>query len=47
MPLVVPFFNRRSPALFGIPFFYWWQVFCAVLTATLMAIVYAGTRDRV
>ncbi len=29
----VPFYNRIEPALFGIPFFYWWQIFGIFLTA--------------
>ena len=34
-----PFYNKIEPSLFGIPFFYWfqlaWILVCAVLTATV------------
>ena len=33
--LWVPFYNRIEPQLFGIPFFYWWQIFGIVLTVAL------------
>ena len=31
----VPFFNRAAPALFGFPFFYWYQL-AVVLAASLL-----------
>jgi hypothetical protein len=36
----VPFYNRIAPTLFGIPFFYWWQVFGIFLTALCILPVY-------
>jgi hypothetical protein len=36
----VPFYNRLEPELFGIPFFYWWQILWVVLTAACTALVY-------
>lgn len=38
--LWVPFFNRADPALFGIPFFYWYQLLWIVLCAVIIGIVY-------
>jgi hypothetical protein len=35
-----PFYNFREPALFGIPFFYWFQLLWTIITAILTAIVY-------
>ena len=28
MPLLVPLYNRIEPRLFGLPFFYWYQLAC-------------------
>ncbi len=36
----VPFYNRSEPALFGIPFFYWWQIFGIFLTVGSILPVY-------
>ncbi|WP_052945160.1 DUF3311 domain-containing protein, partial [Acidisphaera rubrifaciens] len=36
----VPFFNRIEPALFGIPFFYWYQLAWILLCAVVVGIVY-------
>ena len=38
--LWIPFYNRELPALFGFPFFYWYQLLWVPLTATLIWIVY-------
>ncbi len=32
-------YNRDQPELAGIPFFYWFQIFCIILTATLTGIL--------
>jgi len=40
----VPFYNRIEPSLFGIPFFYWWQVFGIFLTAACIYPVYLYQR---
>ena len=37
-----PFYNRVEPELFGIPFFYWYQLSWIVIGALLLAFVYAG-----
>jgi len=40
-----PFYNAVEPSLNGIPFFYWYQMFCVVIGAVLTAIVYFATND--
>jgi hypothetical protein len=35
-----PFYNMSDPPLFGIPFFYWYQMLWIILTALLTMIVY-------
>jgi Protein of unknown function (DUF3311) len=35
-----PFYNMTDPPLFGIPFFYWYQMLWIILTALLTMIVY-------
>ncbi len=37
--LWVPFYNSVEP-MFGVPFFYWYQLFPIILGALLIAIVY-------
>jgi hypothetical protein len=45
--LWLPFYNRLEPALFGIPFFYWYQLFLILAGAALVMIVYLSeTRFR-
>ena len=34
------FYARQTPALFGFPFFYWYQFAWVVLTSVLLGIVY-------
>jgi hypothetical protein len=36
----VPFFNRAEPALFGFPFFYWYQLAVVPVASLLIYIVY-------
>lgn len=38
--LWVPFYNRTDPMLFGIPFFYWYQLIWILLTAVIISAVY-------
>ena len=38
--LWVPLYNRAEPALFGVPFFYWFQVTWIVVTAIVTVIAY-------
>ena len=44
--LVYPgFYARLTPALFGFPFFYWYQFAVVVATALLTGVVYWLTRN--
>ncbi len=38
--LWLPFYNHEGPALFGFPFFYWYQLLWVPVTAVLIWIVY-------
>jgi hypothetical protein len=42
----VPFYDRIDPRLFGIPFFYWWQMVWIVLTALCIVPVYRHQEKR-
>jgi len=42
--LWVPFYNSIQPALFGFPFFYWYQFLWVPITSLLIYIVYLKTR---
>jgi hypothetical protein len=42
--LLVPVYNTDSPRLFGLPFFYWYQLLWVLISAVLTAIVYLKTR---
>jgi hypothetical protein len=45
--LIPPIYNRAAPALFGLPFFYWYQLAWVLVTAGLLGVVVAMTRgDR-
>ena len=41
-----PFYNRLTPEVFGIPFFYWWQIFGIFLTAACIVPVYYYQEGR-
>ena len=44
---LLPFvYNRSEPALFGMPFFYWYQLAWVLVTAALLAIVVYLTRGE-
>lgn len=38
--LAVPWYDRMQPELFGVPFFYWWQMVWVVLASVCMGLVY-------
>ena len=38
--LWVPLYNRVDPVVFGIPFFYWFQVSWIVVTAAVTVVAY-------
>jgi hypothetical protein len=42
--LIPAFYNHALPALFGLPFFYWYQLAWVVATAALLGVVVALTR---
>ena len=42
--LWVPFYNARTPELWGFPFFYWYQLIWVPLTAALTWLVYRSVR---
>ena len=41
--LWVPFYNQTEPALFGFPFFYWYQLLWVPVTAFLTFVVWRTT----
>lgn len=46
--LAVPLYNRPEPALWGIPFFYWYQMLWIPLGAVLLYPVYrADTHSKI
>lgn len=42
--LWVPMYAGDSPRLFGVPFFYWYQLLWVLVTPALMGIAYASSR---
>lgn len=44
--LIPQIYARAAPALFGFPFFYWYQILWIVLSALIVWIVYAATREN-
>lgn len=42
--LIPPLYNHAAPALFGMPFFYWYQLAWVLATALLLGIVVTVTR---
>lgn len=44
--LFTPLFNRETPALFGMPFFYWFQFVGIAVGVLCTSIVYLATRGR-
>jgi hypothetical protein len=42
--LLTPLYNSESPALFGMPFFYWYPLAWVAGVAICTGIVYAATR---
>lgn len=39
-------YNRIDPTLFGLPFFYWYQLAWIPVTTILLTIVIIATKDR-
>jgi len=46
IPLLTPLYNRASPRLFGLPFFYWSQMAFIGLAACVTGAVYQVTKRR-
>jgi Protein of unknown function (DUF3311) len=44
--LLVPSYNRIEPSLYGVPFFYWYQLLWVPLSALVTGIVYAKTTGK-
>jgi hypothetical protein len=42
--LIPPLYNHAAPALFGMPFFYWYQLAWIPVTAVLLGLVVVLTR---
>lgn len=46
LPLLTPLWNKQSPELFGIPFFYWSQLALVVFCALTVGLVYVMTKRK-
>jgi hypothetical protein len=44
--LVTPWFNRATPRLGGLPFFYWFQFLFVLVGVACVAIVHVATRRK-
>lgn len=44
--LWVPWYNHMQPTFIGLPFFYWYLLLWAPLSAVISAFVYFKTRDH-
>ncbi len=44
--LIPPLYNHARPALFGLPFFYWYQLAWVPVTAAILGLVISLTRKR-
>ncbi len=44
--LIPALYDRADPTLFGLPFFYWYQLAWVVITAALLWFVARLTRER-
>ena len=42
--LIPPIYNTRDPELFGVPFFYWYQMVWIPVSVLVTVIVYRATR---
>jgi hypothetical protein len=54
LPLLLPYlglcfpqlYTRATPAVFGFPFFYWYQFLWVILTSAILAFYYFATKQR-
>ncbi len=44
--LITPWFDKNRPQLFGLPFFYWYQLAFVLVGVACVAIVYTATRTH-
>jgi hypothetical protein len=44
LTLYPPLYNHKTPKLFDIPFFYWFQMLVIVVSVTVTLLVYRKTR---
>ncbi|MEO9171000.1 MAG: DUF3311 domain-containing protein [Candidatus Baltobacteraceae bacterium] len=43
--LIPQIYNRAEPALFGLPFFYWYQLAWVLVTSVLLGLIVVTTRE--
>ena len=43
--LIPPIYNTRDPELFGVPFFYWYQMVWIPASVLITVLVYRATRS--
>jgi hypothetical protein len=46
LPLLTPLYNRMTPEFWGIPFFYWYQMGCAIFNCLMITFVYQVTKGK-
>ncbi|MGI5239634.1 DUF3311 domain-containing protein [Dactylosporangium sp. CA-139066] len=44
-PLLTPLYDRATPMLWGIPFFYWYQMACILLAIVILVGVHLANRS--
>jgi Protein of unknown function (DUF3311) len=44
--LIPAFYNKANPKLFGIPFFYWYQLLWIPIAVTITIVVFRATREE-
>jgi hypothetical protein len=45
LALLTPLYNRIEPRLFGVPFFYWYQLALVAVDVAVIAVVYQLGKD--
>lgn len=45
-PLLTPLYDRTTPMLWGVPFFYWYQMACVLMAMLILATVHLRNRRR-
>lgn len=46
LPLLTPVYNRIEPRLFGVPFFYWYQLALVGVDIVVITVVYQTGKGR-